>query len=247
MLAVLGCGASSPSITGPQWGDDGCRDWVHDASGGVTWDVNSDEDGIKTFVGEVPGSSFFAFRGAGAVDAPIGKVANVLIDTSRHSEWVPNFGGMRVVRDVAKREKIIYRHVKTPAVIDDRDFVVHVRTHQDEKTGHLLFEFHSVKDKDAPPSDDKVRAVIHKNSGYRMWPVDGGKRTMVVFTIHVDPRGDVPAWIVNAFQDAYPKNNIKNIRAQAAKADVLEHPTVKEEFVDFKSKCGAKKKKKKNP
>ena len=207
----------------------------------MTWDVNEAEDGVKTFVGEVQGSDFFAFRGAGAIDAPIGKVANVLIDTTRHGEWVPNFGGMRVVRDVSEDEKIIYRHVLTPAVIDDRDFVVKVRIHQDEKSGHLLVDFQSTRDTDAPPTEERVRGVIHKNSGYRMWPIDGGKRTMVVFTIHVDPKGDVPAWIVNLFQDGYPLNNIKNIRNQAAKPDVEEHPKVKEAFVGFKPKCGANK------
>ena len=238
---LIGCGAAAPSISGPQFLDDGCRDWVHDASGGVTWDPNDDEEGIKTFTGSVEGSDFFAFRGAGIVDAPIAKVANVFLETDRHSEWVPNFGGMRVIRDASENEKIIYRHVLTPAVIDDRDFVVNVKFHEDEKSGHLLIEIESVTDKEVPPNEDKVRGIIHKGSGYRMWPVDGGKRTMVVFTIHVDPRGDVPAWIVNLFQDASPLNNIKNIRKQAAKPDVKEHVEVKKVFADFTPKCGAEK------
>lgn len=97
----------------------------------------------------------------------------------------------------------------------------------------------SVADKDAPPVDGIVRSMIHKSSGYRMWPVDGGERTMLVFAIHVDPRGDVPSWIVNSFQDAYPLNNIKNIRKQAARPDVKEHPKVKEVCAQYMPKCGA--------
>lgn len=238
VACLLGCGPSRPPITGPQWKDDGCRDWVYDASGGVTWDLNGDEDGIETFTGSVAGSDFFAFRGAGAVDAPIAKVANVLIDTTRHPEWVPNFGGIRILEDVSKEEKVIYRHVLTPAVIDDRDFVLKVHVHTDEESGHLLVDIKSTKHPKAPPTEDKVRGVIHKNSGYRLWPIDGGRRTMVVFTIHVDPRGDVPAWIVNTFQDGHPRNTIKNIRAQAAKADVTDHPEVKQAFLAFEPKCG---------
>ncbi len=240
LCVLTGCGSAVPPITGPAWLNDGCRDWVHDASGGVTWTANDDVDGIKTFTGEVPGSAFVAFRGTGKVNAPIGRVANVLIDLTRHSEWVPNFGGMRLLRDITKEEKVIYRHVITPAVIDDRDFVVHVKTYKDEKSGHLVFAFESTKDDKAPVEDGKVRGVIHKRSGYRMWPVDGGKRTMVIFTFHVDPRGSVPAWIVNLFQDSYPLNNMRNIRDQATKSDVKPHPEVEEAFRDYKPKCSTK-------
>jgi hypothetical protein len=202
----------------------------------MTWEPHSNENGIESFTGEVPGSDFVAFKGAGAVDAPIAKVANVLIDTTRHGEWVPSFGGMRIVRDVSENEKIIYRHVLTPFIIDDRDFVVKVRVHKEEASGHLLFDFTSVEDPDAPERDGKVRAVLH-SSGYRMWPIDGGRRTMVIFTIHVDPKGDVPAWIVNLFQTGYARTNLENIRRQAAKADVAEHPRIHEEYRNFTPSC----------
>jgi hypothetical protein len=214
-----------------------CRDWLHDASGGVVWRPNQDRDGIRTLLGDVRGSDFIAFRGVGIIDAPIAKVATVLTDVTRHSEWVPHFGGMRIVRHISETEKVIYRHVTTPFIISDRDFVAKVVIQEDEAPGHMLVEFSSVLDPREPEYEDKVRGVLHQ-SGYRMWPIDGGARTMMVFTIHVDPKGNVPAWIVNRFQSGYARSNIQNIRRQAAKPDVEENPRVKAAFEGKKPRCG---------
>ncbi|MBW2456392.1 MAG: hypothetical protein JRI68_17865 [Deltaproteobacteria bacterium] len=238
LVVAVGCGGSdlTPAAPPTATAANRCPDWVNQPSGGVTWEPHSEADEIQTFTGQVPGSDFVAFKGAGPIDAPIAKVANVLIDTPRHGEWVPSFGGMRIVRDLSENEKVIYRHVLTPFVIDDRDFVVKVLVHEDEAYGHLLFDFSSVEDPDAPVIDGKVRGMLH-SSGYRMWPIEGGARTMVIFTIHADPKGDVPAWIVNLFQNGYARTNLENIRAQAAKADVAAHPRIQEEFRDFTPKC----------
>jgi hypothetical protein len=235
VVAMVGCGGADVAAVAnaPAASTQRCPDWVNDTSDGVAWEQQGDEDEIRWFVGGVSGSDFVAFKGAGTIDAPIAKVANVLIETSRHHEWVPHFGGMRVVRIVSKTEKIIYRHVTTPFVISDRDFVVAARIEKERPSGHLVLGFSSVEDPDAPPIDDRVRGTLHE-SGYRMWPIDAGARTMMIFTIHVDPMGTVPAWIVNLFQDGYAKATIENIRGQAAKTDVVEHPEIKDEFRDFK-------------
>ena len=216
-----------------------CRDWVHDAPGDdVVWTFDGADAGVETFIGKADSSEFFAFKGVGVVDAPLAKVANVLIDTSRHHEWVPHFGGMRVVRAVSEKEKIIYRHVLTPFIISDRDFVVHVKVNRDDRSDHLVINFRSVEDSDVPVSDDKVRGMLH-SSGYRLWSIDSGKRTMVLFTVHVDPKGNVPAWIVNLFQSGYARNNLENIRAQAARGDVVAHPDVAALFKNSKASCEA--------
>ena len=239
LFFLAACGspqAATTPIKAPAALTEDCEPWVDDHSGSVLWEPDGDGDGVQTFKGTVPNSDFFAFKGAGIIEAPIAKVANVLIDTSRHHEWVPNFGGMRVVKQVSEREMIIYRHVTTPFIISDRDFVVKAQISQEKSSGHLLINFSSVENDDAPPLDGKVRGTLH-TSGYRMWPVEGGANTMMIFTIHVDPMGAVPAWIVNLFQSNYARSNIKNIREQAAKPDVLEHPKVKEEYVYTNTAC----------
>lgn len=230
-LALMGCGAAATPapVPAPAVLDPACPDWVHDATDGVAWELSGDEDAIQTWVGKVPDSDFVAFKGAGPIDAPLAKVANVLIDTTRHAEWVPHFGGMRTVRTLSETEQVIYRHVTTPFIISDRDFVVKARIFKEPVTHHLRIEFSSVEDPDAPVEGDKVRGTLHA-SGYRLWPIDGGARTMMVFTIHVDPQGDIPAWIVNLFQKGYARTNLENIRRQASKPDVVAHPKIEAEF-----------------
>src|SRR5664279_4599371 len=47
------------------------------------WQKLAEEDGISVYGREVSGVSLLAMRGEGVVDAPILRVASVLIDTSR--------------------------------------------------------------------------------------------------------------------------------------------------------------------
>ena len=241
ILFSLGCSSAIPPPPVPEpppkrMMTTECQDWVRYEPGEIVWEPDGDEDAIVTFKGTSPNSDFLAFKGAGPIDAPIAKVANVLIDTTRHAEWVPNFGGMRVVREPSRLVKIIYRHVTTPAIISDRDFVVEATIRKEEGSGHLLLDFHSVEDPLVPEQEDRVRGVLHE-SGYRMWPIDGGARTMMVFRVHVDPMGDVPAWIVNLFQSNYARSNIENIRRQVAKPDVDAHPEVAAEMKDYRPAC----------
>src|SRR6478609_5522980 len=52
------------------------------------WEKISDDDGIEVFKKEVSGSSLIALKGQGVIASPIGKVAQILLDTSRARDWV---------------------------------------------------------------------------------------------------------------------------------------------------------------
>src|SRR5579872_2428884 len=91
------------------------------------WKQSSNSDGLSLYWSKVEGSQVIAFRGEGIVDAPIEKVASIIIDTTRATEWIDSLVSSNVVRNISPTEFIEYDHVGISfpfdTVMSDRDFV----------------------------------------------------------------------------------------------------------------------------
>lgn len=192
------------------------------------WEKHSDDDGVRVDIWEVPNSPTFAFRAEGEIEAPVGKVASVLIDLTRRKEWNSDVGEARTLRQISATERLDYWVIETPFVIKDRDFVLHTKAEFDVPNNTLFLKFHSTDDP-AMPETSRVRGKIH-NSYYSLTPSPDGKKTKVVFLVHVDPMGSCPKWIVNMFQKGYPHRNLTALRKQVMKPDIGEHAQVKALF-----------------
>src|ERR1051325_6857536 len=93
----------------------------------VKWIKSSNAGGLNFYWSKVGGSQVIAFRGEGIVDAPIEKVASIIIDTTRGTEWIDSLVKSNVVRNISPTEFIEYDHVGIAfpfdSLMSDRDFV----------------------------------------------------------------------------------------------------------------------------
>ena len=193
------------------------------------WVRTGDDDGIVTYKREVRGSDIIALRGEGTIDAPLMRVVSVLLDYARAPEWVDSLAEVRVVRMTGPLEFIEYDHVKTPPVVMmDRDFVCRGKLALDlvHQTFAMLME--PATDPAVPRKDDYVRGELR--GFWRMQASDGGKKTSVVAEMLGDPKGSVPKWLVNLFQESWARNTLESLRAQVAKKDIRIIPQVKAAF-----------------
>ena len=193
---------------------------------GKEWELRSDDDDLLVHSKEVPGSDVIAFRGEGIIEAPLAKVAQIMMDTPRKLEWVAKIEESKNVREIGPLERIEYNATYSGFfLVRNRDFVFHAKGEVDCKNQKLTFRLKSVEDP-AMPESDHVRGTLN-NSEYRFKAIDGGKKTHMIVEIHADPKGSVPKWLVNLFQKGWPRTTIENIRKQAAKPDVIENSEVK--------------------
>lgn len=191
-----------------------------------SWQEISADDGIVTHRKDVDGSPLVAFRGETVIEAPIAKIANILMDTSRKLEWVHKIVEARDVRQIGEYERIEYNHTASGfLLVSDRDFVFHAKATVDRPKNQVVFTLKSVTDALAPETDN-VRGSLNE-SRYVLTSLDGGKRTHVIVEIHADPKGSLPKMLVNMFQKAWPRRTLDNIKKQASKADIQEHPGIK--------------------
>ena len=188
------------------------------------WTRSGEDEGIKTFKREMENDPIIGLRGQGVIDAPIAKVAQVIFDNSRATEWIDSLADTRVVKKVSDYEQITYSHISTPPLIlKDREFVTQAKVHYNalEKTIYVTLE---PGDNSLVPPSNYIRGTLH--GGFLLKPIENGQKTFLVTEMQGDPKGDVPKWIVNMFQSGWAKNTIERIRKQVKKSGIVEHPKV---------------------
>ena len=181
----------------------------------LIWERISEKDGVVAYRREVPGSPLIAFRGEGVINAPILRVASVLVDNTRSTEWIDSLAEARTLRRISENEFIEYNHVKTPIMMKDRDFVLDAKLDLVPAEKKVILNVHSVTDPLAPRTD-YVRGELLKSS-FTLTSIDHGTKTLLVAEIHADPKGSVAKWIVNMFQKNWPHNTIRRLRQVATR------------------------------
>ncbi len=190
------------------------------------WEKFDEEDGISVYRRDIPDSPIVALRGEGVIDAPLLRVASVLVDTKRATEWIDSLAEARTIRKISDTEFVEWDHIATPFVLADRDFVFNAKLDLRPKQKQVALNYHSVNDP-AAPKTDYVRGVFNYGT-FVLTSIAGGKKTHVVAEVLCDPKGSVAKWIVNLFQKSWPHNTITSLRNQVKKRDIKDNQKLKE-------------------
>lgn len=191
------------------------------------WEEIQDTDGVKVYRRDLPDRSINSVKGSGIVDAPVATVALVLLDDARSPEWVDSLTEARVVRMISRSEYIEYNHVAMPLIVSDREFVTRVSMKIDREKKTVVMRSVPVEEPAVKKNANRVRGEL--SAVYVLESIDSGKRTRLTVEVDADPKGSLPAWIVNFFQKDWSRDTIKGIRSQAKKTD-LKPPA---EFAEF--------------
>jgi hypothetical protein len=192
------------------------------------WQKSCNTAGLTIYWSKVDGSQVIAFKGEGIVEAPVEKVASIIIDTTRATEWIDSLVASKVVRNLSPTEFIEYDHVGIPFPFDtlmsDRDFVSHVFLSSDPLTQRITVSYMPTEDDQAPVLKKYTRGTMI--CVFKMVPMSMPDETYVEAEIHCDPKGAVPKWLVNFFQEGWPQTTFETLRKQAGKLDIKVLPVV---------------------
>jgi hypothetical protein len=178
------------------------------------WKQISDSDGVKTFQRTVESTKIVAFRGETEVDAPIEKVAAVLADVPARKEWIDDLieGKNLETKSLLDRIDYNYTHVSWP--FQDRDLVYSVKVDVNQKDREMKILMKSTEHPSMPKRSGIVRAEMLE-SHYFVKELAPNK-TFVSIEIAVDPKGNVPLWLVRLKQRKWPRKTLLAFKEFAA-------------------------------
>lgn len=178
------------------------------------WEHIYEDDGVNVYRQEVEGTNLLAFRGTGFIDAPVNKVLHVFSDVKHEIDWVDRLEeNILISEDRANFERIEFHSYGLPWPVWSRDIVFQIKLSRQADESFLV-TMKSVDDALGPPTKG-VRAELHGSNFVLRETEDG--RTWVEVDIFIDPKGTVPAFLVNILQRYWPYNTITGLRTQVRK------------------------------
>jgi hypothetical protein len=188
------------------------------------WKLSTDQEGIKIYTSLVPGSKVKAIKVECTLDATASQLVAMVMDVKNSPDWVYRTKSSVLIRQVSPSELYYYSEVNLPWPAANRDFVAHLVVNQDPDTKVVTI--------DAPvvtglvPVKKGIVRIDHSNGKWIITPA-GNDHVKVEYSIHVDPGGDLPSWLVNMFATEGPLQIFRNLKLE------LQKPSYKNVFVAF--------------
>jgi hypothetical protein len=166
-----------------------------DDSGG--WFDVLARDGVAVSARLRAGSKLHEMRMIGDIDAPPERVLAVLDDIERYPTFMPPTSRAKLLaRDSDKALSYYYMEI-SPPVIAKRDYCI--RVGMEKLSDGRLRSFWAVDNagSDCPAERRGIVRVSSNDGEWMLAPMDGGRRTHIVYRCHIEVGGAVPAWMIN--------------------------------------------------
>jgi hypothetical protein len=185
-------------------------------TGGGTWTVAADEEGVRVEQLEGAETPLQEFRAEGVVGAsPEACLAAVRADEF-FARTAPNVAEARVVASEGESVRWFYARLDPP-FIAARDYTLRVEVAAAPSPGgpelQLLWRVENARGPGPRPGTVRVE---RSDGAWRFLPVDGGRRTLARYELATDPGGSIPRWLARRAQIAGILAAFEELRRTAA-------------------------------
>lgn len=184
---------------------------ISSASAQEGWKLLTESDGIRVFSQKVTTSKVNALRVECEVAATAGQLVAMLLDIKGAEAWVYHTKSCNLIKKVSPSELYYYSEISMPWPLANRDFVAHMQVSQDKVSKVVTINAPAVPGF-VQPKEDIVR-ISHSKGLWIITPLPKGKIS-IVYTLQVDPGGDIPAWVVNTFSAQGPLHSFRKMKQE---------------------------------
>lgn len=175
-----------------------------------TCSLRLEKDWLKIYTCPVPTSDFLSFVGIATLDVPQHSVLSLLYDLEAAPEWVWKTREMKILQELSEEKaRIVYQLVSAPWPLSDREIITESRGYKNPETSEIYIKMNATPDF-LPENDNYVR-VPQLEGAWNILPLDEN-RCRVVFRLHLEPGGEIPAWLANIAVIDTPYHTLNNMR-----------------------------------
>jgi hypothetical protein len=177
------------------------------ASAQEKWNLVKDDSGIKVYTKTESGSRYKSFKAEMQVKCKIENIIEVLKKTDSVNNWVINCKGVKLLR-TEENEQYYYIETSLPLPFENRDMVYHFQYIE------INSEQERVNVTGIPDYIQPRKGIVRmfKTNGYWLLTSIDTNKTAVIYQMHVEPGGLIPAWLANPFIKNVPFSTFKELR-----------------------------------
>ncbi len=182
------------------------------------WEEVSRADDLVVFRKVMKDNPIFAYKGEALVKAPFERVLSVVMNTERRTEWMERVVESSTKKIISPYEKIDLMITRVPWPMRGREFLFRSIFQIDAKGKKATLRLESIEDPKFPQDPDRIRGWI-QNATFELIATSD-YTTRVTAESHTDPKGWLPAWIINLVQRTFPRKTLGRLTEQALKPDI---------------------------
>jgi len=189
---------------------------LNSASAQNDWKLSTEKDGIKIYTSILPDSKIKAIKVEADFDATPSQLVAIVMDVNTAPDWVYHVKSAKLVKQVSPTELYYYSEVSLPWPVANRDFVAHLTVTQDPGTKVVTIDGPAV-----PGVIPVKKGIVRIENSIGKWIITplASNQVHVEYSIHVDPGGALPSWLVNIFATDAPVKIFKSLKVQLTKPD----------------------------
>lgn len=187
------------------------------------WEEIRNEDGIKVYIREYPGSNIVETFGETVIDARVEVIAEVLGDVPCQPEWMKDVKEVRIVKNIGKFENIVYYFMDSPWPVKDRDMLVDALAYPDNDTARIIVKAKAMcRDFIVPEKKDCIRITDMTSAWVLECDLQNRNKTKVFYTTRADVGGMIPDFLINLGNKENTFNLMKELRRMTAKQKYID-------------------------
>ena len=186
------------------------------------WELVGTTNGVEVARKTIEGSDLFAFRGEAVTDVHVSVLSALLLNDPLGPDWVDLMNISYLIEQEHENTKLIRQGYDLPWPVSDRDYVMRQEANYDMATKTFTLQFQSVVDPREPKNDCCVRAEATRTF-WKIQTMANGESHVTVEVI-TDPKGLLPAWLINLIQQDWPHNTINGLITRAQKGGFPSDP-----------------------
>jgi hypothetical protein len=176
---------------------------------GQKWNLKADQNGIKVYTRGIEGSNIQEFKAEVIIKSNLSGILMVLDSISEYPKWMKNCNFAERAKKINSLSGYSYYTIKAPWPVTDRDACVLYKMNQDTNSNVVTITLKGVKDF-SPNKSGYVR-VPSLTGFWQLTPLAKGI-TKVIYQVHCDVGGYIPAVIINAYITESPLYNLNNLK-----------------------------------
>jgi ribosome-associated toxin RatA of RatAB toxin-antitoxin module len=188
---------------------------MNPASAQNTWKLSTEKEGIKIYTSMVTDSKIKAIKVECDVNATPSQLVALVMDVNAAPDWVSHVKSAKLVKQISPTELYYYSEVNLPWPAANRDFVAHLTVSQNPDTKVVTIDGPAV-----PGFVPVKKGIVRIDNSIGKWIITpvGSDQLHVEYSIHVDPGGSLPAWLVNMFATDAPLQIFRSLKTQLQKS-----------------------------